>query len=292
MSFFKGRTFLLTGVVLFLCLLLIWPQRAISGATEGLVLWYRSVLPAQLPFVIAVRLLLALNIQGGVFLSILVGMIAGYPMGALTADYLCSTGAVARERATPLAALTNLPGPSFVISTVGVTLLGSTTLGYLLLLICWLSSALLLFLFYILSSEQEKNQIVQQSIKSCQYIKEKKPFGRLLSDAVSEGAELMIRIGGFIVLFSVILQFISSPFGVLLEITGGLKWITQHVSSMPWKLMLCSFLLGFSGVCVIAQSLAVTDSQKIQSGRFVLYKLLQGITGATLMGVICQFLTC
>ena len=96
--------FIVVTIIIFF-LMLFFPQTAICGASLGLMLWFQTVLPVLLPFLILTALLLKSN---GFFLisrlvrpilrplfgisdygsfALLVGFLCGYPMGSkVTAD--------------------------------------------------------------------------------------------------------------------------------------------------------------------------------------------------------------
>ena len=95
--------------------------------------------------------------------------------------------------------------------------------------------------------------------------------------SVSESANATISICSFIVVFSVILSYINiyslkfpilKNFGYLLEVTNA---VTQNKN-----VLLISFLLGFSGICVWFQAIAQVKSFKINYLLFIIFRLLHG----------------
>ena len=101
---------------------------------------------------------------------------------------------------------------------------------------------------------------------------------------------LMLKIAGFIVLFSVLKQWSGGAIGALLELSGGVRWMIGQDIGVQWKLVGCSFLINFSGGCVILQSLGTMEECPISALGFVGWKVVQGILAAGIMLVICQFL--
>ncbi len=277
----KTRTFLTVGVVLFLCVLFSHPEDVMRGSLAGLTLWYQAVLPVQLPFMIVIQLLLRLQVIRGLapsLLCLLSGLTCGYPAGTVTAAALYQSGAIPEKRLTRLAAGSSTAGPLFMVGTVGLGLLSESRLGYLLLSIQWLCAALLVLPGGRKHKPKQAPPVVSQ------------PLGQMLGDAVGAAAQLMLTIAGFIVLFSVILQWVPSWIGALLEMTNGAKIVAASSWPLAAKLVGISFLLGFSGVCVILQSLAAAERAPIAAGRFVLYKVAQGGLAAVLTWGVCQFL--
>lgn len=257
------------------------------GAQKGLLLWYQVVLPSQFPFVAGVSLLLQLQSFSRLppaLVCFTSGLISGYPVGAMTAGKLCENGSLSPQKVTALAAFSNMAGPLFVVGTVGVGLLENSSWGYLLLLVHWVSAASLL-----LFSAPRKMAAGRERMAQPAALK-RKPIGQMLGDAVGDTAELMLKVGGFITLFSVILQWTPGYAGCLLEMTNGLKLIAGTDLMLRWKLVLCSFLIGFSGVCVLLQSLTAVGRAPVRPGLFLGCKLAQGIWAAVLMWGFCQIL--
>ena len=95
-SLSAGRWAVITGMLLLLC----FPALSLEGARKGLLLWYNTVLPTLLPFMIFSGLLIGMEavpvlitpfsplLKRGLGLSdagafvLLTGMLCGYPMGA------------------------------------------------------------------------------------------------------------------------------------------------------------------------------------------------------------------
>ncbi len=284
----SGAVFMLKIiVVLFLCLLLCQPQKGMEGAKEGLLLWYNVVLPSQLPFVMGVRLLLKtapLTKIPTCLLGFILGLVAGYPVGSMTTAQLYKQGRISRRNLTQLAAFNNMAGPLFVVGTVGIGLLGSARCGYCLLVVHWISAAM--FVIFPALRESRAQYVRSAEIAASQ----KASIGRMMGDAVGETAELMLKIGGFIVLFSVLRQWVSGAGGALMEMTGGISWLAEQNLNLKWKLVGCSFLINFSGICILLQSLEAAGDAPVSARGFIGCKLMQGVAAAGIMFGICQFL--
>ncbi len=274
-------------VILFLCLLFCQPQKGMEGAKAGLLLWYNVVLPSQLPFVMGVRLLLKTDslkkLPPSMFVF-LMGLIAGYPVGSMTVGEMYKQGRINRCALTPLAAFSNMAGPLFVIGTVGAGLIGNAQWGYCLLLIHWISAAALALFPALRASRAQRGNLTSVAVF------QKNSIGRMMGDAVGETAQLMLKVGGFIVLFSVLGQWTGGAVGALLEMTGGMQWLMRQNLDLKWKLAGCSFLINFSGICILLQSIEAAGEAPVSIWGFLGCKVLQAIIAAGLMLGICQFL--
>lgn len=272
-------------VVVFLCLVVFQPQMAMEGARKGLLLWYQAILPAQLPFVLGVKLLFkscSFQKVPAAFLCMLTGMISGYPVGALSAAQLYQQGRICKRNLTMLAAAANMAGPLFVVGTVGTALLGCARYGYYLLVVHWVCA----FSMAVLPAWRERSLRREKTARV--FNRRRETVMSRVADTVSETAELMLKVGVYIVLFSVIRQWVGESVGALLEITGGIEWLAKKTQRTV-VLAGVSFLINFSGSCVLLQSLGAMEGTPVSPMVFLGCKVLQGALGAGLMVVFCQF---
>ena len=122
--------------IVLLGLVLAFPALAVQGASEGLLLWYQTVLPALAPFLILTQLL---TVSGGAGLLVkpvyplvsrlfhvsasgtyilLCGLLCGYPLGAkLCGDYF-RQGKISQKEAQYLLAFCCHPSPMFLLGYV------------------------------------------------------------------------------------------------------------------------------------------------------------------------------
>ena len=120
--------------IFFFFLILLFPKTCVTGAGKGLVLWFHTVLPTLLPFLILTNLLLetgAIHLLSKLTkplfcrlfhvseygsIVILSGFLCGYPLGSkFTADLLCRQKISYRE-ASYLLSFCNNTSPMFIIS--------------------------------------------------------------------------------------------------------------------------------------------------------------------------------
>ncbi len=123
-------------------------------------LWFYTLLPSMLPFLILSSLilhmglldplltkgehiwrrLLQLSPQGAY--ALFMGILCGYPMGAKTTADLYRKGSVSRQEADYLLTFSNYPGPSFLLTYLCVGILQREDLAFLTCVILYLSSFL------------------------------------------------------------------------------------------------------------------------------------------------------
>ena len=313
---------------LFTICLVFFSRSNITAAKDGLSLWANSVVPSLLPFFIATHLLSYTNIPSilGKFFSkimrpifnvpgegsfaFIMGIISGYPMGAKIAANLKEKGICSQEEAERLLAFTNNSGPLFIIGTVGITFFGDVRTGFLLFMTHILACISVGILFRFWKFRQKSTGFSPINKKADTNKVCLSNLGEVLAASIMNSVNIIVMIGGFVVIFSIIISMLkeshfldlftnilkpfcentsysSGIFTGLLELTNGIK----QVASIPNKMIsvnmvICSFLLGFGGISVLLQVLSITAKAKLSIKPYFFGKLLQG----TLAAIYTSFL--
>lgn len=127
-------------------ILLLSPAAALNGAAYGLALWYRTLFPTLMPFMVLsnfivytgcakpIGVLLApltklLHLPAASGYCILIGFVCGYPMGAYVCGCLNETGTIDDDTAMLLAPVCNNVSPMFMISYICMSCLGDKALS-------------------------------------------------------------------------------------------------------------------------------------------------------------------
>lgn len=313
------KKYFFTVLFLFFTLtLILFSANNLEAARNGLILWANSIVPTLFPFFVATELLCktnfiyllgkalnrfmkpVFNVPGESAIAIIMGIISGYPVGAKVVCNLYDHKICSKAEAERLIAFTNNSGPIFILGSVGVSLLGNASLGKTLLISHVISSLLvgLIFRFW-------KRNTVDITFRN--YRSESKELikvanlGEILGDAIKKSISTILSIGGFVVLFSVIISILSSlkiltgiahflanfgmPYDIVLsiltgtiEMTNGLHVASTCYSTLPIPCVLtCSFLLGIGGLSVLLQVFSVISKSRISIKPYIYGKLLQSI---------------
>ncbi|MEF2734915.1 MAG: sporulation protein [Blautia sp.] len=276
------------SVLLFFSLLLFFPQQSLAGAKAGLMLWFYTLLPSMLPFLILSSLilhmglldplltkgehiwrrLLQLSPQGAY--ALFMGILCGYPMGAKTTADLYRKGSVSRQEADYLLTFSNYPGPAFLLTYLCVGILQREDLAFLTCVILYLSS-FLTSLFFRPSSQKRELQTdcmpsspINLSEKSAKKASGSLSFGEALDASILNGFLSITKLGGYIILFSIFQVFLKKalpatpwvryPVLGLMEITTGLSALSTSSLSFPVQYVLSLSFTSFGGFCVAAQT--------------------------------------
>ena len=220
--------------------------------------------------------------------AIIIGFLCGYPMGAKTVMLLFNQGKITRKEAEKLLFFVNNCNPIFILSTVGISIYNNIKIGIILLISHYLSAFIIAFVITHLKSSNiiYKNEIILNNNSK----KIATNFFDIIKESIKRTFLTLSNIFGFIILFNLIsniLQTILLYFNVnnlvicnicsLLEITKGISVISCQNITIITKIAITSFMLGFSGLCIICQIYSVINSYKFSFFKLILAKLLQGI---------------
>jgi sporulation integral membrane protein YlbJ len=288
----------------------------------GLSLWANSVVPVLFPFFVATELLSStniINILGKSFSKIMeplfnvpgegsfpliMGIITGYPVGAKIVSKLKDNGTLTDIESERLISFTNNSGPLFILGTVGIGLFGDAKTGVLLLLTHILSCITVGFIFRWWKFKKHGNYSLTKKANL-----DNSKIGFSISSIIMQSINTILLIGGFIVLFSVIISILVNSkimyllsslinpilnifgfsniyaFGTisgLFELTNGVYIISSIVcKQISNNIIICAFLMGFGGLSVAMQVFAIISKSHISIKPYLIGKILHGFIAAT-----------
>ncbi len=288
-------------ILLFLCALLIFPDSSLEGASKGLLLWFHNVLPSLLPFIILSNLLIHLNITeqiskvfypifGRLFrissqgcYPIIIGFLSGIPIGAKATADMVSENKISLKEGHFLLGICNIVSPMFIFGYIAITQLKLPSAKYILLIIIYGASILGTVLYRLLFLRQ-KNDFVHNSSAYGPDKSTPSHFSfSLLDDSIMNGFEIVTRIGGYIILFSILAQiikeigpdtsFIKAFIMGILEITTGISQICTTSLDNATKIVLVSVITSFGGISGIAQTKSVLGNTRLSINAYVIIKI-------------------
>lgn len=277
--------------------MLIFPQAVFSGAEEGLLLWFQIIFPTLFPFLVVTSLLLSsggLNLitrlfgglfrrifrvtQNGAF-AVLAGFLCGYPMGAkVTADLLRAEKISDRE-ARYLISFCNNTSPVFIVNFIVWKTFGDERLMLPTLLILIGSPVLMSFIFRRIYLKG-RHPFPEPSAA----LKEKKTrfdFS-VLDSCMMNSFEAIVKVGGYIILFSVLLSLLEELSGQksilmaaapALEVTNGILLLSSSVSDPGLRYAAVLGLTSFGGLCSAAQTQCMLEGTGLSVIPYIIQKL-------------------
>lgn len=267
--------FLLASLFAFL---LLFPSLALEAARQGITLWFDTLLPTLLPFLILSQLFLKTELVStlenriapffqkifhcspeGSF-CILCGFLCGYPVGARLLALRLKDGQLSLEEAQHLLSFCNNVSPVFCISYGILYGIGSDHLWPYLLLIygCPVLTGILT------RPSLPETAVGNFSKKQTSSVEN---IFQLIDVCIIDSFLILIKLCGYLVIFSLLtrgvcalipkqghfLEFLICP---LLEITTGIFLLSKLPQGI-FRTLLTVFSLTFGGFCCLFQTSSV-----------------------------------
>ena len=222
----------------------------------------------------------------------LLGLFGGYTSSCKSAVLLYQNGKISKRDCESIIALSNIPGLAFMTGFIGIGIFGSVSIGWKLWLIAVLSTLILGFI---------NSVFFNKNSPDCSFTvnapRSEKSLSRIIVDAIGHSAYTMLIICACVVFFSVLIAVLSvylSEFHLpqelknillgSLEITNGIS-DTAFIDNLSARVLYCAFLVGWSGLCVHFQIIALCEDADISFKKYFVFKALQGII-CTLLALI------
>ncbi len=291
----KAKIYALLSAAAMLILILD-AKAALTGASAGVELCIRTLIPSLFPFFVVCNVLTAsvlcfpsgwlkpleglLRIPKGTGSIFLVGLLGGYPLGAQALETAREKGSVSESTCRRMLGFCSNAGPAFLFG-VGATLFPGRR-------ICWI-----LWAVHILSAVLN-GILIPGSCEAIQHQRQQPAV--CLPAALKKAVSSMGLICGWVVLFRVLLQFLERwflwllPDAVRYTVSGVFELANGCIAlggikSLGLRFTLCSVLLAFGGLCVTLQTASVSQNL----GLYLPGKFQQACI-AYLLSLPCQLL--
>lgn len=260
------------------------------------------------------------NVSGRSGLIFAISMVSGYPVGSKFASELRLENKISKYEAQRLVSFCSTSGPLFIIGSVGTGMIKNPHIGYIMLLCHYLASLAVGLIFRNYGKEKNiktNNSILKDINKVIYDNSTSENFFVLFGKSVVNGVNTLLAIGGFVIIFSVffeilqffrIIDFISyffciflSSFNItpdiisafisgLFEMTIGCNNLSQ-LNNISYNLLipLCSFLVAFSGLSILAQCSSFIAKTDINVNLYIFSKFLHGIFSALFTYIFLLF---
>lgn len=288
-------------------LLLARAEDVIRYSRDAMNICYELIIPTLFPFFVCSSLLvysgfgsLLARMCGGIMrplfnvapsgaAAFVLGIISGYPLGALTAAQLYRCSALSKAEAERLLSFCSCSGPLFIIGSIGVSLYGKPAYGAALYAIHVAASVIVGIVFRRYGKEHHNSPPME--LKT-----EELPLTEVFAKSLRSSVESIITVCFSIIFFSALSRTLLSlaPLPPLLdaaasglcEFSTGVLKVSMLDKSLYEKLILTSLIVGFSGIGVHLQVMAVTAGSGLSLKPYILGKLLHGIFAAALTAAV------
>lgn len=271
------------GIFALIICFIVFSVKAKAQALEGMKLCLNVIVPTLLPILILTNTIIKSSSR--VFLetvfsplarllrlpkcaccALILGLIGGYPTGAILTNGLFNLHLIDNQTAKRLLRCSFCGGVAFIITAVGTIHLNSTKTGIIIYTINVLSSIIICVADGIIHPNTNK------STQECSIGSQS--FCDALINSIECSTKSVAVMCGCIVFFSAICGLVSiPPFAMpLIEITNGIFKFNGSIS-LPY---LC-FFLSFGGLCIHLQILNVIKSTGIGYIDFFVHRVVGGL---------------
>ena len=248
-------------------ILILKPENISSGIYDGIMICFNILIPSLFPFTVLSVFIINLGIlekfnkrpvlfSCAIFFTSLIG---GYPIGAKIIETANKNKVLNNHDADTLLYFCINGGPAFIITAIGKMILNLENIGLYLFSAHFLAAATL-FIFNIKKV---------QKIKISANTKNQKSLSTKLVESVATASFSMLNICSYVILFSGAVKSINSNLIIgLLEVSNGVLRNNN--------LYVISFILGFSGFCIILQIISIGKEFISSVFKLIFYRILHG----------------
>jgi len=275
------------------------PHSVTAGVTKGVQICFNTILPSLFPFMVISSYISKTDLLSPFYRFIapvtkylfrqpphtlpliILSMIGGFPVGIknIANDY--NDGKITQNQAQRLCMFCMNGGPAFVITAVGVNMLGNMTAGVIIYISLCISSLILGFLSSFFDDKKS-------TATTCSSFAQSPTIA--ISSAVIDSTHAMLGICAWIILFSGIAECIFAlnlNNNIVIAITSVLE-VTKgcSVTAGKFSLPIITAIIGFGGICVHCQILSFLQITKLKYIRFIVGRIINGALSA----IICHLL--
>lgn len=238
------------GSLIVILSFILYPGEVFHSSLRGLLIWWEVVFPSTLPFFVVSEMLMGFGVAHffGILLEpvmrplfrvpgagsfvLTMGFASGYPMSAKLTVRLREKGMITQAEGERLVAFTTTSDPLFIFGAVAVGFFHKPEIGLFLAAVHYGTALIVGILLRFFPLDEKPTPPPAQNggfllIRALQAMnraraEDGRPFGKLLSDAVSSSIQTLLLIGGLIMIFSVFMKVLER-ISLNLLIEGGFQ---------------------------------------------------------------------
>lgn len=301
--------------IVFTCVLLVliiysffFPEITVNAARNGIQIWFHQILPAILPFTILSSVLVKSNFlksfKGNaniiaVILTMTCGFIFGFPVGAKLSSDFYKQKLLTEKQAIFLAITTNNFSPMYVCGFAIPLLFPTTEYTISTYMLLYLTPLVIATIYLLHDAQRIRNNSISPLGKQTSALQLDM---QIMDSGIISGFESLIKICGYIVLFSIITEILSNIITTItpqellivnlflgnLEITNGIQLLSNTEIIDSFKYILAIQFLSFGGLSGIAQTGSILSSSRLSMHKYIIGKASLSLL-LTLLAVIYVF---
>ncbi len=257
-------------------------------------IWLNNLIPSIFPFYIISDLLInygfinVLNLvfknffyklfkisEGSIFVLIF-SMLTGFPSSAKYIKSLIKENLINASEANNIIRFCHFSNPLFVINIIGLNILGSKKLGFLILISHFIANFVIAFIFKS-DNTTNKTKINLTSEK----------LSVVLTNSILNTFNSLLIILGNIIVFKLLIEIIFKHFyfnsminaiiNIILEITTGILRLNSLNISTNIKAIIITSAISFGGLCVHSQVYGILSDTKVKYKNYLIGRIIQAI---------------
>lgn len=288
--------------------MLIFPKVTVSFASKGLMIWFQTMIPTLLPFMILSSLLIQsglhrticrlvspilmplFRVRPDCIYCIFFGFLCGFPMGAKIVSELYINSYISKKEAAYLLSFCNNIGPIYFISIV---LLGLSIKSYMPFLlgmygIPFLYGLLLRYTCYRNLYRESPDNLPSKLTSSGSYpviAGKTESMFLFLDNSIISSLHAITKLGGYMVIFNLCTcipylfcnqyPFLFSTFNCLLEISSGIQHTLHTTLPAIHKSLIIFPTLMFGGISCFAQTSSMIKDTGLSMISYFFHKIIQ-----------------
>ena len=310
--------------------LILFPGQAVEAARSGWELCCSVIIPSLFPFFVLSSLCVELGlvrylslamerfmqplfgVSGACAPAFALGIIGGYPVGARTAISLYEKRYISKDETERLLAFCNNCGPAFILGVAGASVFHSSGAG-LLLYGAHIAASVLVGV--LLKPRGRGNRQVRTGAAPVRV--QAVGFASAFTSCVKDSFFSTLSICAFVTFFTVVvrmlfltglmtaaasaLSWVLGRFGLtadlaqrlligVIELSSGVWSLADAAGSLPGRLSMAAFILGWAGLSVHCQVLSFLGSTGLRVRTYLMGKLLHGLFSAALVWALARTL--
>ncbi len=230
------------------------------------------------------------NISKNTVFIFIMSVICGTPANSIYINNYLKNKLIDIDDAAKCLNFCHFTNPIFIIGTIGISFLGSKSIGIKILISQYVGN---IILGIIDNSNKQK-----ENINKCNYkFKTKNKLGifNLLKTAIKDISNTLLIISGVITFFLIISTLLNQILKIntnfkfiygLIEITQGLKYLSLSNISFFSKSLIAVFLISFGGLSIHMQTFCILDNKKIRYLPYLKARLLHGIISCLILIIL------
>lgn len=286
-------------LVIFFGLLLLFPKTCIDASKSALLLWFNHVIPSLFPFMILSYIMMyspiinlihriftplfkkTFGLSGSASYVFILGSLSGYPMGGILINELVTTQKITHKEGEFLLTFCNNPSPMFVIGYICTDLLNKSQLGWPVLISIYIGNFITAVIMKKLHYKTIPTDVHHVVPKRNEY------SFHMFDGCIFRTAEILVKIGGYMILFSIPIMLLSEssiqyPIWTfllsLIELSNGAHLLATMSASINLKISFIASLCAFGSLSVLGQTASVVSPSKLKVKPYFIAKSIHAIS--------------